>query len=90
VDVKEVKAAFDEMIEDSVPQGGDKLRMRVAIFRIVDDWSDALDRVKEQSDRIHEIAQDSAKSADVVRDLALELARLNEQVERLKEEKGGE
>jgi hypothetical protein len=39
MDVKELKEACDAVIED-----GNKLRIRVMVFRIIDAWAKAVDR----------------------------------------------
>jgi hypothetical protein len=54
VDVKKLKAAFEGMIEESMPEAHDKLRLRVMVFRIIDRWNDATDHIGELTKRLRE------------------------------------
>jgi hypothetical protein len=77
MDVKELKDACNAVIED-----GNKQRIRVMVFRIIDEWAESVDRLGEINQKWEEIERLSQEGTQGMQELAAELQRLKGQVRR--------
>jgi hypothetical protein len=75
--VKESKEACDAMIE-----AGNKLRIRLMVFRIIDAWAKAVDRLGEINQKWEEIERLSQEGTQGMQELTAELERRKGQVRR--------